>query len=167
MPNITYQDAIKEAFALAPADQVILDTLEIRQGTVQEPVYLVRSSREIYAKTEDAQFHLFIPVGFQITLPAENTEGFRSLNITIDNVGKSVLNFINTSKSHRVPVEVVYRPYLNTDLSTPQMNPPLVFYLKDIQVTPQQIVGKATFMELVNRKFPSELYTRLRFPFLQ
>jgi hypothetical protein len=64
-------------------------------------------------------------------------------------------------------VEVVYRPYLNTYLSTPQMNPPLVFYLKDIQVTPQQIVGKATFMELVNRRFPSELYSRLRFPFLQ
>lgn len=166
MPGI-YEDAIKEAFALAPADKVILDTLEIRQGTVQPPVYLVRASREIYAKDENGETHLFIPVGFQLTLPAQNTEGFRALDLSIDNVGRSIMDFIETAKQYREPVEVLYRPYLSDDLNTPQMNPPLLLYLKDIQITPSQIVGKASFMELVNRRFPSELYTRLRFPALQ
>lgn len=166
MPNPSLQDAIKEAYALAPAQQVILDTLEIRQTGVQDPVYIVRSRKGIVALDEDGNSRTFLPVGFQFALPPENEEGFRSLNISIDNIGRQVSDFIETAKSERVPVEVIYRPYLSDDLSQPQMIPPLVLYLKDIQVTTSQVTGRATFMDLVNKKFPTELYTRARFPSL-
>ncbi len=63
-------------------------------------------------------------------------------------------------------MEVVYRPYLSDDLTQPQMDPPLVLYLKEIQVNTYQVTGRATFMDIVNKRFPSELYTRLRFPSL-
>lgn len=165
--NASLQDAIKEAFAVAPVNKVVLHTLEIRQIGVQDPVYLVQSRRGITALLEDGVTYAdFEPVGFQFTLPPSNEEGFRSLNISIDNVGRRVIDFLETAMAHSVPVEVLYRPYLSDNLDAPQMIPPLVLYLKDVQVTAQQVVGRATFMDIVNLKFPSQLYSRDRFPAL-
>ena len=164
--NASLTDAIKEAFAVAPANQVILNTLQFRQTGVQNPVYLVQARRPLTAKDENGVDQYFEPSGFQFSLPPSNEEGFQSLNIAIDNVGRRAINFIETAKSEQVPVELIYRPYLSTDLTQPQMVPPLILYLKDIKITAMQITGRATFMDIVNKKFPSETYTRARFPSL-
>jgi hypothetical protein len=166
MPNTSLQDAIKEAFASCPSSKVIYDTLEIRQPGVQDPVYLVRSPQSITATDENGNVRVFEPVGFQFTLPPTDDMGFQSLNISIDNVGRRVKDFVEAAKSEQVPVEVVYRPFLSDDLSHPQMIPPLILYLKDIRITALQVSGKATFMDVVNKSFPSEHYTRDRFPSL-
>ena len=168
--NTSLQDAIKEAYALAPSDKVIYDTLEIRQGDdsseVQDPIFIVRSARGIAAVDENGVPHEFLPMAFQFTLPPSSEEGFTSLGIAIDNIGRAVSDFIEIAKSIEVPVKVIYRPYLSTDLSTPQMIPPLVLFLKDIQVTSEQVTARATFMDVINKKFPVELYVRSRFPAL-
>lgn len=164
--NDVWTDAIKEAFAVAPSTTVIHETLEVRQVGVQDTVYMVRSRKGILAKDENGVYRKFEPVGFQFSLPPSNEEGFRSLTLAIDNIDRRVSDFINAAKSSRVPVEVVYRPYLSTDLTRPHMNPPLVLYLKDIEVSSFQVTGRATFMDVVNKKFPLELYTRERFPSL-
>ena len=100
-------------------------------------------------------------------LPPENEEGFRSLNIAIDNIGRTVSDFLTIAKSDKEPVKLIYRPYLSDNLEEPQMIPPLTLFLKEVQVTVTQVTGRATFMDVVNRKFPSELYDRYRFPSLQ
>jgi hypothetical protein len=161
------QDAIKEAFAIAPVNKVVYHTLEIRQTGVQSAIFIVQATQEIVARDELGVERTFQPVGFQFSLPPENEEGFTSLNIAIDNVGQQVSDFIEAAKGSKVPVQIFYRPYLSDDLTQPQMIPPLVLWLKDVQVTQAQVVGRATFMDIVNRKFPSELYTRERFPALQ
>jgi hypothetical protein len=166
MPNPSLQDAIKEAFASAPYNKVILDTLEIRQPTVQDPIFIVKSTRPIVAIDENSVSRTYRPAGFQFTMPSENEEGFRSLTIAVDNIDRAVSDFIQVAKSTKVPVQVIYRPYLADDLTQPAMNPPLSLYLKDIQVNEFQVTGRATFMDVVNQKFPSELYTRARFPSL-
>lgn len=167
MPNPALSEAIKEAYAIAPSNKVILDTLEIRQTGVQSPIFIVRSLNPIVATDENGHDHTFQAVGFQFSLPSETEDGFKSLSISIDNVGRTVRDFIDTAKSERITVEMLYRPYLSDDLSQPQMIPPLLLYLKDIQVTPQQVTGRATFMDLINKKFPLEIYSRERFPALQ
>lgn len=166
MPNASLQDAIKEAYAIAPASKVILDTIEVRQTGIQSTIYLVRGKSQVAALDENGDLLTFEPAGFQFSLPPENEDGFRSLNIAIDNIDRRVSDFVNIAKSEVVPVQIIYRPYLSDDLTGPQMNPPLVLYLKDITVTAMQVTGRATFMDVVNQKFPSELYTRLRFPAL-
>lgn len=164
--NPSLSDAIKEAFATVPSNQVILHTLEIRQEGVQDTIYLVQSHQYIEAIDEIGHTHIFEPGGFQFTLPPSTEEGFQSLNVAIDNVGRRVTDFLEAAKSQKVPVQMIYRPYLSTDLSEPQMDPPLKFYLKDIKVTAFQVTGRATFMDIVNKKFPSILYTREKFPTL-
>lgn len=164
--NPSLQDAIKEAYASAPTGIVHYDTLEFRQTGVQNPIYLVQSRRELVAFDENAVQRTFEPAGFQFSLPPSNEEGFQSLNIAIDNVGQRISIFVQTAMSEREPVKVIYRPYLSTDLTTPQMIPPLVLYLKDLRITTFQVTGRATFMDIVNKKFPSLLYTREKFPSL-
>lgn len=162
--NEALTEAIKEAYAICPSGQVVYDTLEIRQDGVQDRIYMVRSRLPITALDEDGVEREFGPVGFQFTMPSANEDGFQSLNVGIDNVGRRISDFITTAKSQVVPVAVIYRPYLSTDLSQPQMNPPLVLYLKDVQLNNFQVTGRAVFMDIVNRRFPSELYTRSSFP---
>jgi len=164
--NASLTDAIKEAYAVAPANQVILDTLEIRQTGVQNPIYLVKSRRALVANDENGVERTFEPCSFQFSLPPSNEEGFQSLNVAVDNVGRRLKDFIELAKSNQVPVEAIYRPYLSDNLSQPHMIPPLVLYLKDLKVTAMQVTGRATFMDVVNKKFPSHLYTRERFPSL-
>lgn len=164
--NQSLQDAIKEAYALAPSMDFIVHTLEIRQTGVQDPIYIAQTSTEFVAFDENGDERTFNPVGFQFSLPPSNEEGFQSLNIAIDNVGRIVSDFVAAAKSDVVPIEIRYRPYLNSDRSGPQMIPPLLLYLRSVQVTAFQVVGKATFMDIINKKYPSELYSRVRFPTL-
>jgi len=165
--NPSLSDAIKEAFASAPTTKVVLNTLEIVQEGVQDPVYIVQALRPVTAKDENGVTKTFQPCGFQFSLPPSTEEGFQSLNIAIDNIGRRVSNFVETAQSQPVPVQVIYRPYLSDDLTQPQMVPPLVLYLKNVKITALQVQGTASFMDIVNKKFPSELYTRERFPGLR
>src|SRR2546423_1757702 len=106
MPNASLQDAIKEAYATAPAGKEILETLEIRQTGVQDPIYIVKAKKGITAVDENGDDRIFLPVGFQLSLPPENEEGFRSLSVAIDNIGREVNDFVVTAQSQPVPVEV-------------------------------------------------------------
>lgn len=163
--NVSLTDAIKEAYASCPLQRVVLETLEIRQLTVQPSIFLVRSRKPFQASDEDGFPRNFLPSGFSITLPSEDDQGFRSLNVTIDNVGREVSDFITLAKgSPNVPVAVVYRPYLSDDTSGPQMNPPLILYLTQVAITATSVQGTATFMDVVNKKWPTELYVTTRFP---
>lgn len=164
--NETLQDAIKEAFVLAPSSKVILHTLEIRQTGVQDPIFIVQSRRGITATDEEGNSRYFEPVGFQFSLPPSTEEGFQSLTVSIDNIGRVASDFVEKARQTEVPVKLIYRPYLSDDLTGPQMNPPLVLFLKEVQITAASVTGRATFMDILNKKFPSELYIRSRFPTL-
>ena len=165
--NTTLKSAIREAYTIAPTENVILYTLEIQQSGVQDAIFLVRARQGITAWIdEDSDPHYFEPVGFQFHLPPSNEEGYQSLTISIDNINRTVSDFIETARQSNTPVTVIYRSYMSDNLDTPQIAPPLTFFLKDVQVTGHQVTGRATFMDMVNLKFPSELYTRLRFPTL-
>ena len=166
MPNPSLSEAIKEAYASCPTSKTVFDTIEIRQTGVQPPIYLVRGRTTLTAVDENHIERTFQPSNFQFSLPPENEEGFRSLNIVIDNIGRAISDFVQLSKSEKIPVEIVYRPYVSDNLTTPAMIPPLILWLKDVQIVTHQVTGRATFFDIVNQKFPSELYTRDRFPSL-
>ena len=88
------------------------------------------------------------------------------MTISIDNTDRRITDFVNTIKGQPGTTEVRYRPYLSNDLTTPQMDPPLLLFLKEISITAVQIQGRATFADIINKRYPSEWYTRERFPSL-
>lgn len=164
--NDALQAAIREAYASAPSHVAILETLEISHPAVGGTIYLVKNSEDLTMKLENGTSVLFEAAGFRMTLPAVTEDGLQELRIAIDNVDRRISDFLDQAKNSTETVKVKYRPYLSTDLETPQMNPPLELNLTDVSVTVFEVTARATFADIINKKFPSDIYTRARFPSL-
>lgn len=164
--NDLLSQAIREAYAVGSASSTAYDTLEISHPSQPQSIFLVRSLAPLSANLEDGTAVTFEAVGFNLKLPSSTASGTQTLDITIDNVNNRVGDFINQTKTSRDPVVITYRPYLSSDLSTPQMIPPLKLYLKAVKVRPDVVTARASFIEIVNKRFPSDDYNRQRFPSL-
>lgn len=164
MPNEALSEAIKEAYASAPSDVAVFETLEISHPVIFETIYLVKNREDLEMTLETAETVTFEAAGFRMSLPAAGDNGVQELTLAFDNVDRRISNFLNEAKNFGSPVTIKYRPYLSNDLSTPQLSTPLVLSLTDIRVTVFEITGKATFADMLNKRFPTQLYTRSRFP---
>lgn len=166
MPDPSLTAAIKEAYASAPSDEVILETIALVHSALAAPVYLVRDRVDLIADLETSETVTFKASSFRLTKPPAGDNGIAPLSLSIDNVDRSITDFVNTVKKSTEPVQVYYRAYLASDLTQPQTNPPLVLSLSDISLNVFEASGRATFADIVNKKAPSEYYTRSRFPSL-
>jgi hypothetical protein len=154
--------ALQEAYAMAKTDVVIINTLEIRHVSITDPI--AQAHKNIMLTLETGQEVLFEAMPFVFTPPQTGENGIQELTLAIDNIDLRVSDFVEVASMFPAPVEVLYRPYLESDPTTPQMIPPLRLFLKDVTITATQVSARATMGDLINRKFPRELYTRDRFP---
>lgn len=159
----TYQEAAKEAYASAPSDVVTLKTLEISHP-LTGTLYLVANREPLTLTLEDLSTHVFTASSFEITLPAKSEEGLQDLNLRLDNSDLQVTDFLNIVKLSKEPVVVKYRPYLSSDLTTPQLNPPLTLFIKPVSIGLVDVTAQGSFLDIINRKFPNEYYIDSRFP---
>lgn len=165
--NTSLSDAIKEAYACCPTNIAIIETLSLSHPDLPDgTIYMAQGYSEIVATLETAETVTFEPVPFRFSLPAAGENGRQELTLAIDNVDRRISDFINAIKESSDPVTVTYRPYLSNDLSGPQMDPPLTLSLQSISVNTLEVSGRATFADVLNRTFPSDYYTRSRFPSL-
>lgn len=161
----TWSEAIKEAYASAPSGVVILNTLELSHPSIVDSIYLVQDYTDHECTLEDGVTVVtFRKAPFRFVLPSTGSNGLQELNIAIDNVDQAVSDFLQDITGDPAPVTVKYRSYLSTDKTEPQNGVPLVLFMSDIQVTPVEVVGRASFADIINRQFLSTTYTVSRFP---
>lgn len=163
MPSSNYTEAVKQAYASAPSNLVILESIELSHPAIDSPYYLVSGRDTLDLRLEDDTVHTFEAIGFGLALPEVGTNGIQYLDLSLDNVDLRITDFINKAKTTNQPAIVKYRTYRSDDLNTPQNVPPLLLYLRDVSVTMFHATGKASFADLLNRKFPDDKYTRRRF----
>jgi hypothetical protein len=161
---MTYSAAIKEAYALAPSNIVTIDTIELTNPSGGNSLFLVQQRSNMSLGLETGETVEFEAVPFRFSLPAAGENGRQDLTLAIDNIDRRVSDFVNTAKSYSEPIRCIYRPYLSNDLTRPQMDPPLSLKLTSITATVVEVQAKATFGDVLNMPFPSQLYTRARFP---
>lgn len=176
MANQRLSQAIKEAYASAPSDQVILETLELRHPAFVDElgnpvaIRVVKDNTDLLARLEataplDAgQIVRFVAFNFDLTLPALDETGIPEIIISMDNVSRDITMNLELAVATTDLIEVTYRPYLSTDLDEPQMNPPMTLTLVEVKADPFKVEGIATFAHLTNKQFPAEVYTASRFP---
>lgn len=170
MVDTSLSQAIKEAYAAAPADVVTLHTLEFRHAAFSAPIRVVRDHHdhtctlEAGAPVDGGQAVLFVAFAFDIVPPEVTDAAAPEVVITIDNVSMEIEDNIRAALQTTDKVEVTYRPYLSTDLSAPQIDPPLTLPLTQISADNYTVTARARLGDYANRKFPSEEYTALRFP---
>lgn len=170
MPDPSLSEALKEAYASAPSDVVILHTLEFRHPNFVAPIRVVSDYKNLTATLEasapvDAgQTVEFIRYAFRFTLPELTTGGTPEIEIEIDNIDASIIAYMDAAAQSDQLIEVTYRPYLSTDLSAPQMDPPLTLVLHDVECDVFAIRGRASFGDFANYRFPVDTYDQERFP---
>lgn len=170
MPDPTLSQALAEAYASAPSNEVIYHTLEIRHPAFTQPIRVVRDQDDLTAILEatapvDAGIAVtFVGFAFDLIKPEVSPTGVPQCVIEIDNVSREILANIELAMSGIDPIEVTYREYLASDLLGPQNDPPMTLTLSGITADVFKVRAVASFPDINNRKFPREDYTAERFP---
>lgn len=176
MPDSSLTAAIKEAYATAPQGEVILHTLEFRHPSfindVGSPaaIRVVHDHADLNAKLEStaplnpSEYVTFIAFAFDFSLPEVQQSAMPEIVITIDNVSQEIEANLALAVASPYKVEVTYRPFLNTDLTGPQMDPPLTLTLTHVEANDFQITARASFSDMANKLFPGVDYTAETFP---
>ena len=176
-----WSDAIAEAYASAPLDDVPLSTLELRHPSLVKPIRIVADLGEILddndgdiifghklkleadAAMNPGEVVEFIACGFGFNLPDQQEGQLPSVQVTVDNVAYLITPQLDDLIGIRAALEITYREYLASDPDTPQ------FILNGLTMTNigsnlTQLTGTASFADLVNRNFPGKVYRPMEYP---
>lgn len=170
MTDTTLSQAIKEAYASAPAGVVIYHTIELRHPAFTSPIRVVRDYVDLVATLEatapanPSTAVTFVAFNFDFTKPEVSPNNVPQITITIDNVDRSIVANIEAAMTTTDLVQVTYREYISTDLSAPQNNPPLNMTIMTVSATVFQVTATAGFPDLMNRRFPTTEYDAEVFP---
>lgn len=170
MPDSTLSEAIKEAYASAPADAVIYHTLEIWHENFTAPIYVVRDFDDLNATIESGAARnastevTFVGFAFDIVPPEVDKAGVPQCVIEIDNASREILANIELAMGSTSPITVIYRAYLSDDLSGPENDPPLELTIMSITADVFKVRATAGFGSLANLKFPRQEYSAEVFP---
>jgi hypothetical protein len=174
--GVSYSEALTEAYASAPEDEVLLDTLEFRHASfvtagLPYAVRIVNDHDALLATLEadapvDAGLEVsFTPCYFDFVRPQESETGATAeVEISINNVARILVPYLDAVKEDRSPIEITWRPYLASDLSGPHILPPLTLYMRSAHVDMSRVTARAGFGNLVNRRFPAIEYNSQTHP---
>lgn len=106
----------------------------------------------------------FLPVPFSIILPKRDESGTQEMSVAISNIGLQAQTALNDAiKKPREPIKLRYTIYILGD-ENPQYDPFLSLTMTDITVALDVVTATATRSDILNLKFPNELYRTEAFP---
>lgn len=117
-------EALKEAYASNPVGQVIVETLEFRHPSFVDgngnpaAFRIVNQFEDVFATLEattplqPGQTVQFVAFAFSVQLPGFEEGQAPTLKITVDNVGRELMEQLELATASQAPIEVTYRPYL-------------------------------------------------------
>lgn len=171
-----FSEAMKEAYASNPRGEVILETLEfvhpsfVDDDNSPTAIRFVRDGSDLFATLEatapvqPGQTVQFTAFPFDVVLPGFEEGQTPTLTITVDNVGREMTAQLEAATQSSDPIIVIYRPYLLSDLSGPQMDPPIQMGVLKATADLMKVVFTATLDDVTNVPFPRRLYTPDDFP---
>lgn len=165
MSDGTLSQAIKEAYASAPANVVIYHTMELWHPAFTTPIRVVRDYADLTATLEStaprnaSEDVTFIAFNFDFTKPEVSAAGIPQITITMDNVDRSIVANIEAALGSTELVSVIYREFISTDLSSPQNNPPLSMTIMSVMADVFKVTAVAGFPNLMNKRFPTTEYS--------
>lgn len=166
----TLSQALREAYASNPTHKVVLHTLELRHPGFAQPLRYVLDTQTLTAYLEatapanPGQQVTFTPANFGIRLPEMTEERVSELEFWVDNIDITLLQQIEALAVQPYSLQVTYRPYLSTDLTGPQMDPPFHYTVISIDTDLTKLNLRAGFEDFASRPFPSEVYRPDVFP---
>lgn len=175
MPDESMSEALREAYAMAPVDRVIVDTLELRHPAFRDAQGLpdsawLTTNRKAISATIEADAPVrggetidFISLAFRFRLAPIELSPTPVLQLQIDNVNRLIVQQLDLAAADPNKILMVYRPFLAGDFSTPQILPAPSFTLSDAKVDPLSLRATARVDIDLNGAFPGNSYTAALF----
>lgn len=176
---MSWEQAMREAYASSPVDEVALYTLELRHPKFEdengEPtaIRVVQGYEnkvlglEADAPLNPGQMVEFLACRFSLTLPRMEENAVPELQIVISNVSRKITKHLEEAITVLEPIAVTFRPYLDSAPEAPQMDPPLHLTLKKVKVDIFQVTGSASLEDVHNWPFPFRKYMPDEWPGLK
>lgn len=157
-------ELLRQWFAAGGA-AVRYETIQLSHPSFSQPHYLVQGTDALTAALETGEQIEWRPIAMQIQLPEKGVQGRESMRITIDGVGREVLTELEAqADGPRAAIELIYREYLDSDLSGPQDIRRLT--LRNPRCSATRVTAEASFLDAINTPFPRTLYTSISHPWL-
>ena len=148
---------IEIVYASAPADQVIINTLEIKHPSI-DTIRICADYADHVLTLETAEVVTFEQSGFDIQLPNKDTSGNQVLTFAVSNVDGVAQAALDEAMSAGGEITITYRAYLASDTSAPA-EPPTVMTLIGATFQSGTVQLKASYFDLLNTAWPRRRYT--------
>lgn len=166
MPDTTLSAALAEAYAVAPAGDVVLHTIELTHASFSTPLRFVRDvadaqcMHEATAPVNPSTVVTYTGMAFSLRLPDVRTDGMPTMQLEVDNTGREIMEQLELAAASTSPISVRYRAYLASALGAgPQNSPVLTMEVQGVTITLTRITLECGFLDLLNRRFPSVDYS--------
>lgn len=158
-------DDLIKVYASAPGGRRYIETLEFSHPLFSQAHFLAADYTVWNFLLEDGSPQQFEAVPFTVKLPDSTTSGNQSLQFAVGNVGRLLADELEAAiMNPRTPIKCVYRVYLDIPNTAPQNDPVLSLSVTSVNVTDQTVSAEATHVDVLNRRFPFEVYTTSMFP---
>lgn len=169
-------EALLEAYAIAPAHEVIYDTMELRHPLFRNEageltsIFVTTNKKDIQVTLEDdapvmgGEAVTCISLPFTYSIPPVEPGTTPELQIAIDNVDDLIVENLDRAAQSAEKILLVYRPYLASDTSFPRHNPPRVVELSEVLVEDLRVTARARTAINLLGPFPRESYTAEKHP---
>lgn len=188
-----WSDALQEAYAYASgSEDIILSTIELMHPTFVDPedtpvpIRMVNQEGDLLIEGDEEDpesfdvygFNMgieegatynagetvtFVSVGFELGHPAQEEGKLGSFTISFDNITKKISKQLDNALTVRAPITMIYREYLHSDLTTPQLVVALL-NIRSVSSTVFRVEAVASFTDLVNKRVPNIVYRPKDFP---
>lgn len=168
--------ALAEAYASAPADDFVIHTLELLHPAFvdglgdADSIRVALDKRGWDLELEDGaplfggEVKRFEPLAMQISLPEQSETSFGALNLSLDNVPRTIWPKLQAAAKVRASALVIYREWVGVksggDYSV--SGPPDMIIdqltMKIVSATQLRLSGSASFVDMLNKAFPRRTF---------
>ena len=147
---------LNQVRASAPTGSVLIQTLDIRVSG-EDPVFVCSGYSDITATLETSEEVTFEAGNLIITPPNKSDSGQQTMNFGIWNATGRAQGIIEAALKSGAQVPIVYREYLASDLSAPQISPlPFIMVGGEFKGIGLQI--EASYYDILNTRWPRQIY---------
>jgi hypothetical protein len=155
---------LARVYASAPVDDDYIETMELAHPLFSQTHYIVSQPDPVAATLEDGSAATFLPLPFSVQLPQQDGSGQQDLQIVIDNVDQVIIDELERAAGDpTTKVSATYRVFTRSDLTAPAFVLPALA-MAQVIATESQVTGTASRTDVLNRPFPSILYTIALYP---
>lgn len=156
--------AIEIAYASAPADDPIIHSLQLINTDFETGEFCLCSGfDDLDMGLESGKKKTFSGMGLGIQLPERSITGREDLSFGIGNITGYTRQQMLKAKNGGHETKLTYRPYLASDLTGPAQKP-LAMTVVGYADNRQTATISASFRNLMDRRWPSVLFTPQKYP---